>query len=458
MIIPNEKLQRARLEKRWSVAVASKRVGVSTNTFNRWERGLQIPQLATLNQLMEAFEMSAEDLGFGYVISPHGYRVFLQKKAEDETPDSEETGEDAAFVAPLPASEAIVAARTVSASYSMRSSRPPHVQPESAQIEEERFSRRQVIAALIGTPAAVFCTRQGDNLSLLRVDEILTLCASHIPLCWQLYFEGGQAEVERVLPDYITQLSTLTRHSSPYQKRAATLLSQAYQLASLLATQRQDYGAASSAARQGLFYGELAGDPNLQVASYIRQALVYFYLKRPRQRQQAYQSALQLAPSTSPLLQGRTYVGMAEVCSKLGEESDARHFLELAQQTFPEQAEDDPNYSYTHFSTTSLSTFEGMMYLNLGQPHQAWQSFERIDRAVSADPVPNRLELTVNQAAVTCALGELDQTCQYLGIAVPMARNLGSHLRVDASYEVYERMLEKWPEEQPVKELAELFH
>ena len=84
---------------------------------------------------------------------------------------------------------------------------------------------------------------------------------------------------------------------------------------------------------------------------------MYFYLKRPRQRQQAYQSALQLAPSTSPLLQGRTYVGMAEVCSKLGEESDARHFLELAQQTFPEQAEDDPNYSYTHFSTTSLSTF-----------------------------------------------------------------------------------------------------
>lgn len=458
MIIPNEKLQRARLEKRWSVAVASRRVGVSINTFNRWERGLQIPQLATLNQLMEAFEMSAEDLGFGYVISPHGYSVFPQKKAENEPPNVEEVMEDAALVVTSPAPEASMAEQAVSVSYSMKSSRPPHVQPaSSAQAEEERFSRRQVIAALIGTPAAVFCTRQGDNLSLLRVDEILTVCASHIPLCWQLYFEGGQAEVERVLTDYITQLSTLARHSSPYQKRAATLLSQAYQLASLLATQRQDYGAASTAAQQGLCYGELAGDPNLQTASHIRQALVYFYLKRPRQRLQAYQSALRLAPSTSPLLQGRTYVGMAEVCSKLGQENEARHFLELAQQTFPEQAEGDPNYSYTHFSFTSVSTFEGMMYLNLDQPGQAWQSFERIDRAISAGPVPNRLELTVNQAAVTCALGELEQTCQYLGIAVPMARELGSHLRVDASYEIYERMLEKWGDEQPVKELEELF-
>ena len=97
------------------------------------------------------------------------------------------------------------------------------------------------------------------------------------------------------------------------------------------------------------------------------------------------------------------------------------------------------------------------MYLNLDQPDQAWQSFERIDRAISTGPVPNRLELTVNQAAAACTLGELEQTCQYLGIAIPMARHLGSHLRVDASHEIYERMLEKWGDERPVKDLQELF-
>jgi tetratricopeptide (TPR) repeat protein len=449
MITPNEKLHRARLEKCWSVVAASREVGVSTNTFNRWERGLQIPQLTTLNQLMEAFAMSAEDLGFGFVISPHRY-------LERELVDVDKMRDDLSGLPPE--KEASATQYTVSASYSLKKPQSPHVQPgASTEIEREQLSRRQMIAALIGAPAAVFCARQGDALSLLRVEEILTLCAAHIPLCWQLYFEGGLAEVECVLPDYITQLSTLTRHPSPYQQRAATLLSQAYQLSSLLGTQHQDYGAAYTSARQGLFYGEMAGDPNLQLASFIRQALVAFYLKRPRQRLQSYQSALQLAPQSTLLLQGRTYIGLAEAYSKLGQEYEAQHFLELAHATFPQNAEDDPHYAYTHFTFTSVSTFEGVMHLNLNHPDQAQSAFERIDRAISRDAVPNRLELTVNQASTACSLGELEQACTLITSAVPMAQKLSSQLRVDQAYEVYELMLTKWGDEPEVRDLGEVF-
>ncbi len=449
MIVPNEKLQRARLAKRWSMTVASRQVGVSTNTFNRWERGLQIPQLTTLDQLMEAFAMSAQDLGFGFVISPH-------KHTESELVHVDEM-RDGLF-ARSPEQETHIAQHAISTNDTPQNPRLPHSQPDTlAEIEKEQFSRRQMIATLIGAPAAVFCVRQGDALSLLCVEEILTVCASHIPLCWQLYFEGGLAEVERVLPDYITQLSTLTRHPSSYQKKAATLLSQAYQLSSLLGTQHQDYGAAYTSARQGLFYGEMAGDPNLQLASFVRQALVAFYLKRPRQCLQAYQSALQLAPQTSPLLQGRTYIGLAEAHSKLGQEHEAKHFLGLAYTTFPQRAEEDPHYTYTHFSFTSVSTLEGVMHLNLNRPDQAWQAFERIDRAVSREAVPNRLEVTVNQAATACSLGELEQTSQLIRIAVPMAKKLSSQLRVDQAYEVYERMLVKWGDEPSMRELEEVF-
>lgn len=445
MTTTNERLYRARLEKRWSLAAASRRVGVSANTFNRWERGLQVPQLATLDQLMAAFEMSAEELGFGFVISP-------APKAES-SPEEEAA---AVFSRPL-ISESPYAACT---SYSLRSSRPAHVQSLAearAEAEAEQLSRRQVIAALIGTPAAIFCARQGDNLSLLRVEEILTLCATHIPLCWQLYFEGGRAEVEKVLPDYITQLSTLARHPSTYQKRAATLLSQAYQLASLLATQHQDYGAASAAARQGLLNGELANDASLQVASLIRQALVAFFLKHTHLCLQAYQRALQLVPQASPLLQGRVYAGLAEAWSRRGQESEARRCMDLAQQTFPQVVEEDPAYSYTHFTYTSVSTYEGLMYLNLHQPGQSEQAFARIDRMISTDAVPNRLELTVHQAMLTCLQNDLEQTVSLLAAAVPMAHTLGSQLRADQLYEIYETMLNKWRDEPTVKDLADLF-
>lgn len=453
MATPNEKLQRARLEKHWSVAVASRRVGVSTNTFNRWERGLQIPQLATLDQLLEAFEMSAHDLGFGFVISP-------QRKARS-APYGEEPGErnqaEVAVEASL-ALEMSVATRPASLDYHIERARAPHAQPAMPeQVEAEQLSRRQVIAALIGTPAAIFGARQGDNLSLLRVEEILTLCASHIPLCWQLYFEGGRAEVEQVLPDYIAQLSALARYSSSYQKRAALLLSQAYQLASLLATQHQDYGAAYTAAQEGIFYGELAGEPDLQVASLIRLALVSFFLRRPRLCLQSYQRALPLVPQVSPLLQGRVYAGLAEASGRPGQEDEAKRFLEMAQEIFPRQAEDDPSYPFTHFTLTSVSTYEGLMYLNLRQPDHARQAFERIDRVISTDAVPNRLELLVHQAKAACALDELEQTGQLIKLALPMAHLLGSQLRADQLYEVYEQMLEKWEDEPDVRELEELF-
>src|ERR1700738_658270 len=64
MAIPNEQLESARMHKRWSVNVASEKVGVSVNTFNRWERGLQVPQLSTLDMVCRAFGMSPEELGF----------------------------------------------------------------------------------------------------------------------------------------------------------------------------------------------------------------------------------------------------------------------------------------------------------------------------------------------------------------------------------------------------------
>lgn len=449
MTVSNEKLQRARLEKHWSVATASRKVGVSANTFNRWERGLQIPQLATLDQLCAAFGMSAEDLGFGYVVLP-------PKKAEVDFL-LEEDGTEIAPQLPLTAVSAGLEACQVVTLCARRSGvAVAGVAAPEQVLVDVHCSRRQAMVALIGTPAAVFSGPQGDTFSLLKSEEVLALCATHIPLCWQLYFEGGMADVEQVLPNYLTQLTHLLHTFS--QKQAASLLSQAYQLASLMATQHQDYGRAWADARQALFYGELADDANLQVASLIRCALVDFYLKRTRPRLLAYQQALKLAPRTSPLLLGRTYIGLAEAWSKLGQESEARHFLDLAQRTFPHKAEEDVNFACTHFTFTSISTFEGRMYLNLKQPALAQEAFARIDQAISRDAVPNRLELFVHQAFTAYALGELERTSELIELTIPMARTLGSQLRMDQAYEIYEQMLGKWSNEYGLRNLDELFH
>jgi len=61
----NLKLRRARLERLWTIALAAEKVGVSLQTYSRWERGVQQPHLTSLRTLCEVFGKSPEELGFG---------------------------------------------------------------------------------------------------------------------------------------------------------------------------------------------------------------------------------------------------------------------------------------------------------------------------------------------------------------------------------------------------------
>lgn len=85
----NEKLHAARKEKRWTMAVAAERAGVSWLTYSRWENGVQRPYLSTLDQLCEAFGRTPQELGFSHVV---------------EEPAQEKSG-DAVLAPGSPASE-----------------------------------------------------------------------------------------------------------------------------------------------------------------------------------------------------------------------------------------------------------------------------------------------------------------------------------------------------------------
>jgi len=65
---PNIRLRRARLGKMWPMNLAARNIGVDERTYMRWEQGRQRPQLSTLKNLCEVFGMTAEELGFGYLV------------------------------------------------------------------------------------------------------------------------------------------------------------------------------------------------------------------------------------------------------------------------------------------------------------------------------------------------------------------------------------------------------
>jgi len=65
--------------------------------------------------------------------------------------------------------------------------------------------------------------------------------------------------------------------------------------------------------------------------------------------------------------------------------------------------------------------------------------------------------LTIRQARASVALDNLEQSKTYLELAVASAKTLGSKLRHSESYDIFQQMQKKWPNEQQEKALAELF-
>jgi transcriptional regulator with XRE-family HTH domain/tetratricopeptide (TPR) repeat protein len=466
MPIPNEQLETARIRKRWSVTVASEKVGVSVNTFNRWERGLQVPQLSTLDLACNAFDMSPEDLGFSHAIIAKRRTHHQRKDAKDEpvstsaypstplTPPVEGTHN---FITTFPHSLCKPSGE-LSGQNLLHVGQTDHEEDgREEDMANRELSRRRVITTLIGTPITILGLTQGGFSKLLHPEEIVSLCEVSIPLLWRLYFEGGLDEVNQNLPGYLTQLTQLTQKPSLYQKKAANLASQGYQLASLLASQYQNFGTAATYAIQALTFADQVADPHLQAASLIRQALVYFYLRRPQQRLRAYERALHYSQKASALLQGRAHIGLSETYSCLRHEREASQHLKHAERTFPERCEEDIAFPYTHFNGSSLLGLEGIMHLNLGHPRQAWENFARMDKELPKTLVPNRLELTIRQAMATYQLGDRDQSCDYVKTAARSALMTGNHLRYDEAYDIYERLLQKWRKEDKVKELGALF-
>lgn len=328
--------------------------------------------------------------------------------------------------------------------------------------EQPKLSRRHALELLARLPVALLGLTLEGSSDPLFAEELLPLCATSIPACWELYYNGYIAEVEKVLPVYYTKLAALAEHPSPYQRQAAILASQTFQLSSQILGGQEDFGAALAHCQRALTYARLADDANLQVAALIFKADVYFSKRYPfysPQTYQAYEEALPLLKHASPLLQGRLYASLAESYAYQEQEQEALRYMGLAQTVYPADPKDDPAFAYTGHSHFSLHVYgEGRTYLRLGQPAKAQQALERVDALLPKTPGVRQEILAIRQAEVAVAANDLEQSCHYLQTAVKSARLLGNNLHLSHAFEIYQAMPPAWHHEKPVKELAALLH
>lgn len=346
---------------------------------------------------------------------------------------------------------------------------PPAIEQVVSSRESQEDVNRRTATKRMSTLVSglLFAARQPFPLihtsGLLHSEEAFLNCTTSIPLLWQLYFDGHLAEVSSPLfSEYLPQILFLVQNPN-YRERAASLASKAFQLAALIAKHHQNWGDALLYAQRGEQYGQLAEDPNLQIASLIQQANIYFDLRQIWRELQAYQKAYSFSQEeakqnreVSPLLLGRVYIGLAKSYGKFSDrKQQALGFLGMAHEVYPEHAETDPAFHYSCHTQFTLLNHTGLTYLNIGQPKQALRTFECI--SVPSTLVPRRLEWLIRMATTAFAMGDLGQTYEHVQLAATSAKTLGSGLRYNEAYNIYEQMRDRWPQEVRVKTLTEYF-
>jgi len=423
--------------------------GVSKSTVERAERGEAI-RVDSIQLLCDFLEKDARELGLASTDTEDKKEEYHSKGFEKaQTQSSQST-----IWTPEKRLVTIPNSLTEQRSIDMKHS------------QDGNISRRQFLPLVASVPFLGLA----QVSQLLHAEEVLSVFTTYIPISWRLYFDGHLSEAESILSDCLSQLSSLAAQPSIYQGVAASLASKAEQLACMLALQPQNFRDALMHATQAFHYASLAKDPNLQAASLIRKALVYFYLKRSEQRLEAYQEATQYANNVSPLLRGRVYMGLAEAHSSLvhemklvdtsknaveEQEHKALEYLDLMYASFPDYPQDDPTFIYTHFKLPE--GYEALVYLNIGQAQRAWGAFVKADKNTPATVVPDRVELSLRQSRALFAMGDLKQGTQYLESSITSAIALKSNLRYNEAFDIYQEVRTNWPNERRINGIGDWF-
>lgn len=291
-----------------------------------------------------------------------------------------------------------------------------------------------------------------DEKTLLKLEKVTANC-------WQLLKFDGLPAVEQLLKTYLPQVATFARQSSKYQERAASVASQGYILAGLVAVLDLQPLESERCCQQAVSYARTAKNRNLEVAALKHLATKFLDNNAPLKTLQTYQEALPFLQEVSPLLQGRTLLGLALAYARNGQENEARYNLHLAHETFPDHPERDPSFSFADCGTSSLYHYAGLIYMEFGEFEKARDTFAQVEELTSKIVIPERTIIEINncQAEASLALRDLKSTRNLIERGVNGAINLQSEKRYNDALTLYRQARLIWPHEQQIKNLADLF-
>lgn len=455
---PNIKLQAAREQKTWTLAEAAEAVGVDVQTIWRWENGHQRPRAYALRKLAMVFGLTIEDLGFRQssndnALTPSDEEI-MEEREEGQLPTSAVsessalarlTSEQAAILLPL-LKEGIMA----------------HFDPKKRKTLEQIILALGMAAAAPHELSANTASWQhtlfaspATTISETTVDRFEKLTT----LCWNLLKGNELATVDYLLPTFLPEVETLAQYASKHQTILAEYAAQGDMIAGIVATLQLNHVASEAYCKKAITFSRLAKNHTLEAAALKHLAVKYFDLKYPRKTLETYQEVLPFIDNVSPLMKSRTYLGLAAAYAQMSREQEALRYLGMAQETFPSSPVDDLSFVYADCGPSSLNHYGGLIYLELGQPQKAWETFAEVEALKHRIVIPERtiIEIGNCQAEAAVAQRDLELASSHIQRGVVGAQRLNSERRFADIFAVYKDMRLVWPNEPQVKALADLF-
>jgi DNA-binding SARP family transcriptional activator len=311
-----------------------------------------------------------------------------------------------------------------------------------------------------------------SHRSQSHIEDVLRQCAASLVACQHLLRRGNFFHVEYVLTHILPMLTELSSHaSSPYQKRAASLASQGYRLANILALHHDNLSLKEHYCKQALQQSLIAEDHSLSVAALKGLAVTFYYRGIPFEAREVYRQALQYNNNCSTLLYSCVSIGLAQAYAQCGEEKSALDAIEQAHSAFPKHPESDRSFLYADFDRTQLVLWEGLTYLALGHYHfaqnerhlsqsycqKAWETFATIEQTSKQIPptARDRTDILNHMASTALVLDNPQQFCSYLEQGMKEIVVLGSKKRKKELIATYLQGRNVWPHDTALKEVGD---
>jgi transcriptional regulator with XRE-family HTH domain len=467
----NHKLRAVREQKMWTIPEAAAAVGVDVQTFWRWENAVQWPRAYALRKLCSVFDRSAEELGFGRSSDtldpirstggekPEETRSLLSRGTDTQeeaivrlTPEQAEAllvllGNETTLkqfdptkratlrtLGELLKDVALVAGSSVLVGEWMGQ--------ESATDPEpwERLVRAQV------TPSAI---------NTATLDHFAHLLSE----CWRLTDLNELAAAEGILSRFLPTIIALP--SRDVTAQMASLASQGLRLQSVLVHHRSDTLHKVLLCQQAVKYAQYADDTNTLVTALIELAAAYKFEGQFEKRLSTLQEALGYSVKASPLVQSRAYSNCASALAESGRIAEARLYMSLARDVFPDNPTTDPDYVFADSSMFTLSYHAGKVYTYAGNIPDAFAAFDLYQQHPTHTTIPERIRLEIVNAQSRAAIraNDLEWYTSYLESAIKGALALGSRKRFNEAYRIFQQEMPLgWLATKQIQTLVEQYH